>query len=496
MVKRAAGRIPFLLRLDPRRSQSLFRQIYEELRSAILEGRLKPGARLPSTRTLSEDLGVSRNTVLEAFEQLYAEGFLETRVGSGTRVVQTGEEIRRIEVPKSGKRVARARSRRISRRGTAIARCAVRVSLLSGRARPFRVGTPALAEFPFKTWERLQSRHWMRMDPDTLDYSETAGQLRLRQAIASYACAARGVHCEAEQVLVVAGSQQALDLAGRVLLDAGDDVWIENPGYLGARGAWTSAGARLVPVPVDEEGLRVTDGIRHAPGARLAYVSPSHQFPLGVTMSLERRLALLQWAERSGAWILEDDYDSEFRYDQRPLCSLQGLDTGGRVLYVGTLSKVLFPGLRLGYLIVPPDLVDAFCAARQFSDGGAPVMTQLVLADFMHEGHFERHIRRMRNLYRERRDALVDAVARHLGGILTLTRTEGGMHMVGWLDGRKSDRIAARRAAENGVDVLPLSAFDVTRRRKPGLLLGYPAFTPGQIEEAIERLARALGGDR
>jgi GntR family transcriptional regulator / MocR family aminotransferase len=292
---------------------------------------------------------------------------------------------------------------------------------------------------------------------------------------------------------VVSGSQQALDLAARVLLDPGDAVWVEDPGYMGARGALSGAGARLVPVPVDGEGLEVAEGIAREPGARLTCVTPSHQYPLGVTMSLGRRLELLGWANRSGAWVVEDDYDSEYRYTGRPLEALQGLDGEGRVLYVGTFSKVLFPALRLGYLVVPPDLIDAFVSARELTDRHPPTVDQVVLADFISEGHFVRHLRRMRALYAGRQAALVEEAARELGGLLDVYPTAAGMHLVGWLPEGVDDREATRRAANFGVEAPPVSLYGSLPGGRGGLMLGYAAFAEGEMRGGVRRLAAALG---
>jgi len=318
----------------------------------------------------------------------------------------------------------------------------------------------------------------------------------LRSAIAEYLQRARGVVCDPEQVLIVNGSQQALDVAARVLLDPGDAAWLEEPGYDGALGALSAAGARVIAVPVDQDGLNVREGIRRSADARLAYVTPSHQFPLGGSMSLSRRLELLRWAERSGAWIVEDDYDSELRYADRPLPALQGLDRSGCVIYVGTFSKILFPALRIGYLVVPPALVQTFRRVRWATDLHSPVLMQAVLASFIAEGHFERHIRRMRTLYHERHDALVFNAARHLHGVLEVAPTASGMHVIGWLPAGVDDRKASRAAYTEGVDVTPLSFFSRSASsRRGGLVLGFAAYTAEEIARGTERLAKALGRD-
>ena len=495
MAKRRAVVTIGMLGLDRGAGVPLHRQLYEGLREAILTGRLRPGARLPSTRTLASDLGASRNTVLAAFGQLLAEGYLAGRVGAGTTVASTlPETLLRAHVEAAGAGRP-GRRPRLSRRGVLLVGTRVTTTRTPALARPFRPGLPGLDLFPFDLWARLVARRWRRVPRQLLDYGDPAGHPPLREAIAAHLREARAVRCEAAQVIVVTGAQQAVDLAARVLLDPGDTAWVEDPGYLGARGALIAAGIRLAPVPVDAEGLDVRRGSRRSPGARLVYVTPSHQYPLGVTMSLHRRLTLLEWASRSGAWILEDDYDSEYRYAGRPLAALQGLDTAGRVIYAGTFSKVLFPSLRLGYLVVPPELVDAFVAARALADRHSPSVTQAALADFIDGGHFARHVRRTRALYAERQAALVRAVRRTLGGLLEVSPSEAGMHLLGWLPAGVDDEAASRTALARDVDAPPLSGF---RTRPPragergGLVLGYAAYTPREIDDACARLAAAL----
>ena len=352
---------------------------------------------------------------------------------------------------------------------------------------------PALDAFPFDVWQKITTRHWRRPQRDLLGYGDPAGHRPLREAIASYLGAARAVRCRPEQVIVVAGTQQAIDLVARVLLDPGDSVWVEDYGYLAARGALTAAEARLVPVPVDEEGIDVAAGARLCADARLAYVSPSHQYPLGVTLSLGRRLALLEWASRTGAWVVEDDYDSEFRYSGRPLAAMQGLDEEGRVIYLGTFSKVLFPSLRMGYMVVPEDMVEAFTAARALVGWCSPVVDQSIVADFIGEGHFARHIRRMRALYAERQAALVAAARRELGGLLEVGAAAAGMHLTGRLPDGVDDAAASRAAVAAGVQTQPLSAFALERHyRRGGLLLGYAAYNEREIRDGVRKLATAL----
>jgi GntR family transcriptional regulator/MocR family aminotransferase len=354
----------------------------------------------------------------------------------------------------------------------------------------FRLGTPDTSLFPFEEWTRIVSRLWREPPPELLRYGDPAGYAPLREAIAAHAGVARAVRCTPEQVIVVSGSQQALDLAARVLLDPDDTVVMEDPGYLGARAALSAAGARIVPCAVDAEGLDVAQARNVA--ARAVYVTPSHQFPLGVTMGLPRRLALLEWAAERDAWVFEDDYDSEYRYAGRPHAALQGLDADGRVIYIGTFSKVLFPALRVGYLIVPAGLSDAFVAARAIADRHPPTVDQAALAEFIERGLLARHIRRMRGLYAERQALLLELARRQLGGLLDVAPCNTGMHVAGWLPEDADDVEASRRAAQFGVDAAPLSHYRIAPGSPGALLLGYSAVAPREMAEGVARLARAL----
>jgi GntR family transcriptional regulator / MocR family aminotransferase len=480
------------IRLDAALITPLHQQLYAALRAAILAGQIVAGTRLPATRTLARELDVSRNTILDAYAQLLAEGYVEGKMGSGTYVnTALPDDLLQVHAKTTTPPKAVV-NRDPSRRGALLAATPVSISRDDGRPKVFRPGLPTFETFPFAIWARLTMRRWRNPPPELLSYGDPAGYQPLREAIADYLIAARGVRCSAEQVIVVAGSQQGLDLAARVLLDVGDKAWLEDPGYIGARGALQSAGADVVPVPVDQEGLNVAGAIARCPSARLVYITPSHQYPLGVTMSLPRRLALLEWAHSIGAWVLEDDYDSEYRYTGRPLPALQGLDTENRTVYLGTLSKTLFPSLRLGYLVVPADLVDAFIAAKALADRHAPSVEQAVLTDFISEGHFARHVRRTRLLYAERQSALVDAATRELAGLLEVGPAEAGMHLVGYLPEGVDDQAIARQAAAHMVEAPALSAYALTPPRRGGLLLGYAAFSQAEIQQGIRRLATAL----
>lgn len=484
--------VSLILRLEDSSRTPLYAQLYNSLREAILEGRLRVGIRLPSTRELATELGISRNTVMNAYAQLQAEGYLEGRVGFGTCVSSSlPDDLLQVRAQEAHEPDSRS-GRGLSKRGTLLSGAPPTVSDYQDRPHAFQPGLPALEEFPSRVWRNLYNKVWRRPPRELLGYGDPTGYRPLREAISDHLCATRAVRCSWEQVVVVAGSQQALDLSARLLLDPGNAAWVENPGYPGARAALTGAGARLIPVPVDEHGLDVSAGEAACRDARLAYVTPSHQYPLGATMSLPRRLDLLDWAQRSDAWILEDDYDSEYRYSGRPFEALQGLDAEGRVVYVGTFSKVLFPALRLGYLVVPQDLVEAFTAARELSDLHSPSIEQAVLADFIADGHFIRHIRRMRALYADRQEILVEAASQDLAGALEVRSAESGLHLVGRLSENADDRAASRLAAVHGVETIPLSWYADGPSRHRGLMLGYAAVSESEIREGTSRLAVAL----
>jgi GntR family transcriptional regulator/MocR family aminotransferase len=477
------------LALDPDAAEPLHRQLYFALREAILTTRLAAGTRLPSSRLLARDLGVSRNTVLAAFEQLLAEGYIRGRVGAGSFVSERlPEEHLHARAEAAVAMAASAPPPGPSARGRALAGLARHAV----RARAFTPGLPELAQFPFEDWARLLAKHWRDPPSSFLIGSDPLGWPPLRAALAAHLGAARAVRCTAAQVVIVSGAQQALDLAARVLVDPGDRVWVEEPGYQGLKGALLASGAALVPVPVDAEGLDVAAGRRLAPGARMACVSPSWHYPLGLTMSLARRLELLGWAREADAFVLEDDYDSEYRYTGRPLAALQGLDADGRVIYVGTMSKVMFPGLRLGYMVVPAHLIDAFTAVRRITDTHPPMIAQPALAEFVAGGHLAQHIRRMRALYAERQDRFLALAAELLGPRLRVERAAAGMHLVGRLGPGVDDRAVATAAQARGIDVPALSSFFHERPGAAGLLLGYAGLGEAETRRGLTALARAI----
>jgi GntR family transcriptional regulator / MocR family aminotransferase len=478
--------------IDRRASQPLIQQLYAALRTAILSGQLRPGARLPATREFATEQNVSRNTVVAAFEQLIMEGYLEARVGSGTYVARLiPDELFNVK-KRQGSSVPAVPRISLSRRGRDLSSRPVRLLSVSGTPQPFASGHPDVTAFPMKLWTRLAVRRWRSQSDELLTYGDPAGYQPLRKAIADYVRTARAVRCETDQVVVVNGSQQAIDLMARLLIDPGDAALIEDPCYPGARSALMAAGASLIPLPVDNDGANIRALRNSKKPIRIAFVTPSHQYPLGVTMTLQRRLAMLEWARQERAFILEDDYDSDYRYRGKPLPSLQGLDRTGRVIYMGSFSKTILPSLRLGFLVLPDALIEPFRRARAVIDGHSPTPYQAVLADFIAEAHFARHLRRMRALYEERQNALVEAAKRELGGLLEVPPSDGGMHLVGWLRAGTSDVVASQAAKWNSVYASPLSACSIRKLRSGGLLLGYAAFRPNQIRFAVKHLATAL----
>lgn len=475
----------------------LFQQIYEGIRQAILEGRLEAGARLPSSRVLADELGVSRTTVLLAYDQLLAEGYVNGRMGSGTFVAtELPDAALRAARKRGGVREEKPSAPRLSTYGARLTgEIEVPPARTKGVRYDFRYGLPPVEEFPHETWRRIVARRLRSASLRSLQYGPAAGYEPLREAIASYLARSRAVSCRAENVLVINGSQQALDLTARVLLDPGDRVVLEEPQYQGARKIFQAAGARLVAVPVDAEGLDTASLPRTARGAKLAYVTPSHQFPSGAVMTLPRRLALLDWAESTGAYVLEDDYDSEYRYCGRPLESLQGLDRAGRVIYTGTFSKVLFPSMRVGYLVLPEPLFEPFSKAKWLADRHTPTLEQEALADFIEEGHFERHLRRTRTKNAARREALLESLDEHLGDRVKVQGENAGIHVIAWLRDVGVEEVDAlvERARSEGVGIYPVAPYYLDPPDRAGLLLGYTSLSERDIRAGVARLAKVLG---
>jgi GntR family transcriptional regulator/MocR family aminotransferase len=466
-----------------------YRWLYEQLRTAILDGRLRPGARLPATRDLAQAYRLSRTTIITAFEQLKSEGYVEGRTGSGTYVSKVLPE-QLLQVG-SVLQEARLRHRRI-----ALSAYARRLQPLRWRpsepVRAFRPNQAALDLFPTTLWAQVAARRLRRVSARLLAGGETLGYRPLREAVAEYLNTSRGVKCTAEQVLIVSGAQEGLDRTARLLVNPGDAAWMEEPGYPGAAAVLRAAGAKTCGVPVDAEGLDLERGLRRWPRPKLVYVTPAHQFPLGVTMSLRRRLALLEWARKVGVLIFEDDYDSEYRYSGRPVPALQGLDRAGVVIFGGSFSAVMFPAMRLGYLVVPPEMVDVFAAAQSISTHHPPLLGQAVLCDFISEGHFARHIRRMREVYAERLAVLLKAARERLDGLVEISNVEAGLQTIGWLrEGAPAEDVAAAAAKKN-VEVIPLRRYAYGRVRGNAIVLGFAALEPRELRRGVEELAAVL----
>jgi GntR family transcriptional regulator / MocR family aminotransferase len=494
-MKSSGGTLLHLLQqVDEDHDAPAYLRLYRQVRGAILSGGLPGGSRLPSSRTLARELSVSRNTVEAALGQLRAEGLLARRVGSGSFVAEAFPD------------APRRPDRRWRPDPPAMARAAgglsARGRLLMAAERPtdtvagmiFGASAGAVSAIPLEPWRRMVARHARRSTPALMLPGAPAGLRALREAIAAHAATTRGVRCGWEQVVVVASTGHAIALAAQLLLDPGDRVWMEEPGYPAARAAFTAAGAIPVPVRVDAEGLDVSAGRLAAPDGRLAYVTPSHQYPLGHTLSLDRRVALLAWAREAGAWVLEDDYDSEFRYAGRPLAAMQGIDGEGRVLYVGTFNKVMFHALRTAYLILPPDLVEPFARARTLSDGFVPLLTQAALAEFLADGHFALLLRRLREIYRERRDCFVAAATAEWGAELRLGPLEAGLHATLEAPGTENDRAASDAALACGISVPALSRYYAASPGRRALLVHFANALPADIPFAVDALARVLRG--
>jgi len=457
--------------LDPRSAEPLYRQIYWRLRRAIGSGALKPGDRIPSARALMLELGLARGTIETAYSMLAAEGYIEANGQAGSfvsRALKPRAPVGADAAPPAANRAGPPTFR-------------------PETTLPFQMGLPALDAFPRKVWARLGAAKIRAMSPADMAHPPIAGLPELRAQIAAYLHVARGIACTAAQVFVTSGYHATMRLIGQALLAAGDPVWIESPCYPPTRGSLLAQRLQAIPVPVDAQGLMVEEGVRQAPRARAAIVTPAHQSPLGVSLSLPRRLALLDWARRAGSWIVEDDYDGEYRYVGRPLPALKSLDREGRVLYAGTFSKVLFPGIRLAYLVVPAGQLKAFDAACETGSGSSPQLTQAILSDFIAQGHFARHIQRMRKLYAQRRTETVAALREVLGARVAIDEAPGGMHLILRLQGRQSDRALVARMLAAGLYAEALSDWAGGDRLPPAILVGFT-----NIETRAE--ATALAG--
>jgi GntR family transcriptional regulator/MocR family aminotransferase len=478
------------------------RRLYEAAKAAIHQQRLGAGSKLPSSRDLARDLGIARNTVIAAFEQLAAEGYVVSAKGSGTYVADLqahSASMRGVGSAPQGRSATRtatgcdaagsvARSVRLSRRGQELTSYAAGPQF---EIQPFAPGDPDFSSFPFKLWQRLQNRVWREARNDLLDYGQSGGYLPLRQAITEYLRISRSVKVEVEQVMVTAGTQQSLDLCAQLLADAGDTAWVEDPCYWGARRVFQARELKLRPITVDNDGMALEDADL-ATKPRLIYVTPSHQYPTGAVMSLARRRELLEVAVRKDAWILEDDYDSEFRYTGRPLAALQGLDNDDRVLYMGTFSKVLYPGIKVGYLVVPPALIPAFRSALYDLQRPGQLTVQATLTDFITHGHFTTHVRKIRQTYGARRELLRRMLAQTLPAGVTISKEESGLHLVVELPDSVDDVALAQRAAALDISVKALSTYYLKPQVRRGLLVGYAYCTPEQITDYGRQLGAVI----
>jgi GntR family transcriptional regulator/MocR family aminotransferase len=468
-----------------------FRWLYDEIRTAIVEGRIHGGTRLPSTRTLAGQYGVARGTVVAAFDQLVNEGYLESHVGNGTFVRRTLPKPLPAAQPLRSAEANLTRAP-LSSRGALLASNRFPRLESNRRVETFRLDRPALDTFPTKLWSRIAARTLRRSAPGLLAAGETLGYRPLREAIAQHVALARGVRCTAEEVVITSGTQASLDLMARLLLDPADRVWMEDPGYAGVTSLLRGHGVEVVGIEVDSDGMDCEAGRRRHHGARLAYVTPGCQFPLGCTMTLQRRLALLEWAREERAWIFEDDYDSLLRFAGRPLAALQSLDGSGVVIYSNSFNKMLFTSLRLGFLVIPPRLIDAVARARSILDRFLSVPDQATLCEFITQGHMEQHMRRMRELYELRFEALVRSARRHLEGLIQFSSAAAGLQVVGWLAPAINEDEACRRAAEHGISSIALSQLTVDRPMPPGLVLGVGSAGVRAISRGVQHLGQVL----
>jgi len=476
--------LPFI-RIDRAGARPVYEQLYEGMREAILNGRLQPNDRLPATRLIAEELGVSRNIVVIAFEQLLMEGYIRSKAGAGSFV----EAVDLLQpAPRSTRRPVKGRplegdfarkleevvlQRNIDREETA----------------PFQTSQPAFDAFPFAVWSRLAGRVYRYLDFQHLGYEDAAGAMPLREAIADHLRVNRGVQCDASRILIVNGTQQALFLSAQLLLQPGDQFWIDDPGYVNARSTFLLYGGVACPIPVTGEGTDIDYACQHYPDARLAYLTPSHQHPVGGTLPLAQRLKLLTWARHRRLWIIEDDYDSELRYRGKPIPSLQGMDTDGNVIYIGTFSKVLFPALRVAYMVLPDAAsFQAFRSLKALNDRQSAIVDQLILTDFIKEGYFHRHLRKMRSIYSVRLQCLLEELETHLSEFLSFTDPAAGMHLTAYFKKPVDEDRLIQAAAHKGLILLSLREYTIGPYRRPGILLGYSSFSEDKIRQAVRAL--------
>lgn len=480
--------------INKNRGNTINNQLYEQLKNGIYEGMLRPGDRLPSSREMSAQLKVSRNAISQVFEQLTIEGFFESRTGSGTFISKNTDKFiyskRKIAQPvqKPAHSTARPNGQNDAFKG--------HTSALE-RMLPFQQSVPLMAEFPFHTWARISAAVHKNMHLLHLGYDDAQGYPPLRKALCDHLRISRSINCGPEQMVIVNGSRQALHLAAEILLNKGDECWMEDPGYAGATSAIKRFGGKICPIPIVEDGMDLDFAIKNYPDAKLAYVTPSHQFPMGNTLALSERIKLLNYARDNNMWVIEDDYDSEFRYNSRPIPALQGMDVNGNIIYVGNLSKVLLPALRLGYMVFPTEaLARQFATAKSVIEGQSNIINQAVACEFIKQGHFSRHIRRMRLLYKKNQDDLVDLINKHLNGKLIPVPVEAGMHLIAWLLAGVNAEKIADEALKDGVIIHPISGYGIEFKHQNGLILGFSGFLFKEMEEAVLKLKGILDKPR
>ena len=489
MTKRIGGALLLALDIDRKSHGTISNQVYSALRDIIHSGGMQPGERLPASRTLARDLKVSRTTIINVFDRLMSEGLLESRTGAGTFVSDALLATRPIPVNNASlaNEVRATRKPRLSR--TIIQATQEFSERLPHKVCAFTTALPAFDEFPRALWARQVSKYWRTQPGFSMGYADSCGYFPLREAIASHLLSNRGIQCAPEQIFIVGGAQHAFHLIGTILLNPNDAAWFENPGAIGARNSLLACGARLIPIPVDRDGLDVSKGLEIEPKFRLVFTTPSHQQPLGASMSLDRRFALLQATDDANAYIIEDDYDGEFRYSGHPPPTLKSIDFSGRVIYVGTFSKTLFPALRLGFILLPPSLIEVFNRVSSTLLQGVPSSTQAIVASFMQEGHFATHIRRMRNIYEQRYQVLYDTANDRLKKNLEIVPTDTGLHTIGVLNSKFSEREVAIKAKEKGLVVTPIERFCITPSQTKGLVLGFSGIKPAEIVSGVTMLA-------
>ena len=473
--------------------QPRYLQLYHHLREAIRAGQLHPGQRMPSSRMLAHDMGLARGTVMLAYEQMSLEGYFVSKKGAGTYIADIlPEAMHPDKAQRSTKNLISNQHRPLSNRLEKYFHGPARQTMKSSSFRPFQPGLAPLDVLPRTKLARLANSIYRSIPQSHLGFGDGAGYYPLREALASYLATTRGLACTADQLIITNGSQQAFHLACQVLLDENDAIWMEDPGYGGARVAFSHAGQEVIPIPLDDEGLCVSVGQSTAPHARMVYVTPAHQYPAGMTMSLGRRLDLIRWVAENNAWILEDDYDGEFRYKGRPLATLHSLDPNQRVIYAGSLSKVLAPAFRLGYLVVPEDMVAPFTFAKAALDRHAPTVQQAIMAKFIEEGHFGRHLRRIRTLCKERQEALLDAASRYLKHEIALSPDPAGLHLVGRLKNRTDDMTISNAADSIDLTLPAISSYSTKHPYTPSLIFGYSSFVPHELTLGAKKLAGIL----